>query len=88
VTGYEWDSRNRLTKVTEKNSAGRAATKIVTCQYHAFDRRTGKLLDWLSQDPVGFLAGDVNWYRYVGNEKSQFTSFTACPVVGVSPMLQ
>ena len=45
VTEYEFDYRNRLMKVTEKNSAGGAATKIVTFQYDAFDRRTGKLLD-------------------------------------------
>ena len=45
VTEYEFDYRNRLVKVTEKNSAGGAATKIVTFQYDAFDRRTGKLLD-------------------------------------------
>ena len=45
VTEYEFDYRNRLVKVTEKNSAGGAATKIVTFQYDAFDRRTGKQLD-------------------------------------------
>ena len=45
MTEYEFDYRNRLVKVTEKNSAGGAATKIVTFQYDAFDRRTGKLLD-------------------------------------------
>ncbi len=45
VTEYEWDYRNRLVKVTEKVSLTGAATKIVTFQYDAFDRRTGKLLD-------------------------------------------
>jgi len=45
VTEYEFDYRNRLVKVTERASAGGAATKIVTFQYDAFDRRTGKQLD-------------------------------------------
>ncbi|MHB0961179.1 MAG: RHS repeat domain-containing protein [Pirellulaceae bacterium] len=45
VTEYEFDYRNRLVKVTERASAGGAATKIVTFQYDSFDRRTGKQLD-------------------------------------------
>ena len=28
---------------------------------------------WLSQDPIGFAAGDANLYRYVGNGATEFT---------------
>ena len=28
---------------------------------------------WMSQDPTGFSAGDMNLYRYVGNNPSNFT---------------
>lgn len=28
---------------------------------------------WLSQDPIGFQAGDPNLYRYVGNSPTNFT---------------
>jgi RHS repeat-associated protein len=30
-----------------------------------FDPRVGR---WLSEDPIGFAAGDANLYRYVGNQ--------------------
>ncbi|XZE43940.1 RHS repeat domain-containing protein [Pirellulaceae bacterium SH467] len=32
-----------------------------------YDPQTGR---WLSQDPIGFAAGDANLYRYVGNHPS------------------
>ncbi len=28
---------------------------------------------WLSQDPIGFAAGDANLYRYVGNGATNAT---------------
>jgi RHS repeat-associated protein len=34
------------------------------------DHATGR---WLSQDPIGFRAGDANLYRYVGNSPTNFT---------------
>jgi len=58
VTEYEWDYRNRLVKVTEKVSLAGAATKIVTFQYDAFDRRTGKLLD---SDANGSIDRKTAW---------------------------
>jgi RHS repeat-associated protein len=46
TTEYEWDHRNRLTKVTEKSApTGGSTTKIVTYAYDAFDRRIAKTLD-------------------------------------------
>ncbi len=31
-----------------------------------YDPQTGR---FLSQDPIGFVAGDMNLYRYVGNAR-------------------
>jgi hypothetical protein len=36
-------------------------------------RRTCTRLGSISQDPIGFAAGDVNQYRYVGNEVTRLT---------------
>ena len=47
---------------------GREWDKDVGLQYNRarwYDPAQGR---WLSQDPIGFAAGDVNLYRYVGNE--------------------
>ena len=38
-----------------------------------YDAGTGR---WLSQDPIGFEAGDANLYRYVGNEPTMRTDPT------------
>ncbi len=35
-----------------------------------YDPQTGR---WLSQDPIGFAAGDANLYRYVGNSPTNRT---------------
>jgi RHS repeat-associated protein len=35
-----------------------------------YDPRIGR---WLSEDPIGFAAGDANLYRYVGNEPTMRT---------------
>ena len=35
-----------------------------------YDPNTGR---WLSQDPIGFAAGDANLYRYVGNHPTMAT---------------
>jgi RHS repeat-associated protein len=35
-----------------------------------YDPRLGK---WISQDPIGFAAGDANLYRYVGNSPTMAT---------------
>jgi len=46
---------------------GREWDKEVQLQYNRarwYDPATGR---WLSQDPIGFEAGDANLYRYVGN---------------------
>ncbi|XZE43934.1 RHS repeat-associated core domain-containing protein [Pirellulaceae bacterium SH467] len=38
-----------------------------------YDPQTGR---WLSQDPIGFAAGDANLYRYVGNKPTMATDPT------------
>ena len=35
-----------------------------------YDPQTGR---FLSQDPIGFAAGDTNLYRYVGNSTPNYT---------------
>ena len=35
-----------------------------------YDPETGR---WISQDPIGFAAGDANLYRYVGNGPTNAT---------------
>jgi len=44
VTEYEWDYRNRLTKVTEKNAQG-TTTQVVEYIYDVFDRRIGRKIE-------------------------------------------
>jgi hypothetical protein len=39
--GYEWDYRNRLVKVTEKNAQG-TVTQVVEYVYDLVDRRIGR----------------------------------------------
>jgi YD repeat-containing protein len=60
VTDYEWDYRNRLTKVTEKNSSG-TTTQVVEYIYDVFDRRIGKEVDTTSP----FDMADAAIERYV-----------------------
>ena len=51
---------------------GREWDSDVKLQYNRvrwYDPAQGR---WLSQDPIGFAAGDVNWYRYVGNQPTVY----------------
>jgi YD repeat-containing protein len=47
VTEYEWDHRNRLIQVTEKDEYG-ATTQVVEYTYDVFNRRIGKAVDTTS----------------------------------------
>ncbi len=60
VTEYAWDFRNRLTKVTDKNSQG-TTTQVVEYTYDVFDRRIGKAVDTASP----FDMADAAIERYV-----------------------
>jgi RHS repeat-associated protein len=41
------------------------ATELQNNLHRWYDPGTGR---WISEDPIGFAAGDANLYRYVGNE--------------------
>ena len=60
VTEYTWDFRNRLTKVTDKNSQG-TTVQVVEYTYDVFDRRIGKAVDTASP----FDMADAAIERYV-----------------------
>ena len=40
-----------------------------------YDARTGR---WISEDPIGFAAGDANLYRYVGNGPTNPSILMVC----------
>jgi len=40
------------------------ATGLIYVRRRVYDPRNGR---WISRDPIGFAGGDVNLYRYVGN---------------------
>jgi RHS repeat-associated protein len=46
------------------------ATQLQNNLHRWYDPVTGR---WLSEDPIGILAGDTNFYRYVGNSPLSFT---------------
>jgi RHS repeat-associated protein len=50
-----------------------AATGLYYNRARYYDAATGR---FLSQDPLGFDAGDNNWYRYVGNDPLNATDPT------------
>ncbi|XZE35475.1 RHS repeat domain-containing protein [Pirellulaceae bacterium SH501] len=49
-----------------------------------YDPQTGR---WLSQDPIGFAAGDANLYRYVGNHPTMSRDPSGLQEPGKSPNL-
>ena len=63
VTEYEWDYRNRLVKVTDKNSQG-TTTQVVEYTYDVFDRRIAKEVDASSP----FDMADAAIERYVHDD--------------------
>jgi RHS repeat-associated protein len=70
---YTYDSFGQLVAMTDPSAADRFAytgrefdneTGLFYYRARFYDPRLGR---FLSQDPLGFAAGDVNLYRYVGN---------------------
>ena len=53
-----------MSRFSENASTG-GVTGIQNNQNRWYDAVTGR---WLSQDPLGYWAGDANLYRYVGND--------------------
>ena len=50
-----------------------AATGLNITERRFYDPRTG---DWISQDPLGFAAGDTNLNRFCGNSPANYTDPT------------
>src|SRR5262249_49496098 len=59
---YKWTSREFDQETEFQFNRGRY-----------YDAATGR---WISQDPLGFDAGDSNLYRYVNNRPTQYTDPT------------
>lgn len=76
VTEYDWDYRNRLTKVTEKDDMG-TTTKVVEYTYDVFNRRIGKEVDTTSP----FNMADAVIERYVYDDLNGVTSIDGGNVV-------
>ena len=75
-THYEWDYRNRLTKVTEKDDLG-ATTKVVEYTYDVFNRRIAKEVDTTSP----FTLTDAVIERYVYDDLNGVSSIDSGNVV-------
>ena len=69
VTEYEWDFRNRLTKVTEKDGTS-ATTQVVEYTYDVYNRRIGKEVDTTSP----FDMADAAIERYIYDDLNGITS--------------
>jgi RHS repeat-associated protein len=76
VTEYEWDFRNRLTKVTEKDDMG-ITTQVVAYTYDIFNRRIAKAVDTSSP----FNLADAAIERYVIDDVSGVSSVDGGNVV-------
>jgi RHS repeat-associated protein len=70
---YDYDSFGRTTKLTGDKDASFSFTGdyvhsnsgLLLTHYRAYDATLGR---WLSEDPLSLSAGDLDLYRYVGNQ--------------------
>lgn len=76
VTEYEWDHRNRLIQVTEKDEYG-ATTQVVEYTYDVFNRRIAKAVDTTSP----FTMTDAVIERYVYDDVTGVASLDRGNVV-------
>jgi len=67
ITEYTWDHRNRLVKVTFRDSYGGAATKVVEYVYDHDDRWVAKLVN-SDGDGGGQTLAVTDQYVYDGNQ--------------------
>jgi RHS repeat-associated protein len=58
------------------------ATGLQNNLHRWYDASTGR---WLSEDPIGFGAGDANLYRYVGNSPTMYTDPTGLYRMVIEP---
>ena len=66
---YGGRRRNRVLPAARSREIARAENFGII-QNRWYDSTVGR---WLSQDPSGFVAGDANLYRYVGNSPTSAT---------------
>ena len=76
TTEYEWDYRNRLTRVTDKDAYG-STTQVVAYTYDAFNRRIARAVDTTSP----FDLGDAAIERYVLDDVNGVTSLDGGNVI-------
>jgi RHS repeat-associated protein len=65
ITEYQWDHRNRLTKVTDRATYTGSLTQTVDYTYDAFDRLIGRSFD---ADGAGGGSAVDSYYFYDGGE--------------------
>jgi RHS repeat-associated protein len=84
-----YDGFGNITAETDSNYRGRYAWTgreidgEIDLQHNRaryYDAVTGR---WASQDPLGFVAGDINLYRYAGNDYINFTDPSGLNAWGV-----
>ncbi|MCS7062777.1 MAG: hypothetical protein NZM04_01795 [Methylacidiphilales bacterium] len=56
-------------------SNGSGLSGVMTVDYYVHENLLGHITtrSFPQPDPIGFDAGDVNWYRYVGNNAVNYT---------------
>ncbi|MEX0679119.1 MAG: RHS repeat-associated core domain-containing protein, partial [Pirellulales bacterium] len=73
----QYDAFGRLTAGSEGHTrylyTGREWDYAIGLQYNRNRWYNPDIGRWLSEDPIGFLAGDANLYRYVSNSPTNFT---------------
>jgi RHS repeat-associated protein len=63
---------------------GREIEKEIDLQYNHARWYNAKIGKWMTEDPLGFDAGDTNLYRYVENKSSVATDPSGLELVGFS----
>ncbi|HEX3996692.1 MAG TPA: RHS repeat-associated core domain-containing protein, partial [Acetobacteraceae bacterium] len=80
VSHYLYDSFGKVlagdTTLTHYLYAGQYFDGQAGLQYNHERWYDASLGRWLSQDPLGYAAGDANLYRYVGNSPTNFIDRT------------
>jgi RHS repeat-associated protein len=76
TTEYEWDYRNRLTKVTDKDTEGQT-TQVVAHTYDLFNRRISRAVDTTSP----FDLADAAIERYILDDASGVASLDGGNVI-------
>ncbi len=79
VQRYEYDSFGQITYIQDPNFiqpytyTGREYDEESGLYYYRARYYDAKVGRFISEDPIGFAGGDVNFYAYVGNNPVNFT---------------